>query len=301
LTVAVEAARMPSHPRCPPPAGACDCHAHVFGLPTHFPALPAPPLVAPREQHLEALDRLGATRGVLVQPTTYGVDCTVLLDALRAAPARLRGVAAAPAGIGDEALAAMDGAGVRGLRFVAMTTPADAPYPGGVGTDELERLAPRLTRLGWHAELWAPGDYFARHVDRLARLGVPLVIEHMGLFDAGKGIADRAFAAVLDLVREGLAWVKLSLCRVSRGPPDYSDVRPFHDALLNANPDRMLWGSDWPYIFMRDNSPDAGLLLDRFREWVPNDALARKILVDNPAALYGFESAASERRSSARS
>ena len=292
MTVATLAAHLPSRPRRAPPPGACDCHAHVFGAPDRFPDLPVPPTLASRERHLESLERLSATRGVLVQPTTYGTDCRVLLDALSAAPTRLRGVAAS--GNADEAaLAPMHAAGVRGLRFVAMTTPAGAPYPGGVAMEALERLAPSLAALGWHAELWASGDYLARYGTRLARIGIPLVIEHMGLPDLARGPTDRAFAVVLDLARAGFAWVKLSLCRVSRAAPEYGDVRAFHDALIDANPDRMLWASDWPHIFMGDAAPDAAVLLDRFLDWVPDDALARKILVENPARLYGFPPAES--------
>jgi predicted TIM-barrel fold metal-dependent hydrolase len=240
------------------------------------------------EVYAAMLARLGATRGVLTQPAPYGTDPAALLDALQRGGGSLRGIAAAEPEISDAALADMQSAGVRGLRFVEMRAPGGARYPGSVGAEALRALAPRLRELGWHAQLWASAADHAALLPDLLALGLPLVLDHMGSPDAGLGVADPAFRALLGHLRDGQIWMKLALCRVSRAKPAYADARPLHDALVAANPDRLVWGSDWPYVRMGDLTPDAGHLLDLFRDWVGDAALERRVLVDNPAALYGF-------------
>jgi 2-pyrone-4,6-dicarboxylate lactonase len=275
----------------PVPPGACDAHAHVFGPFHRFPpsthsvyALPE----APFEVYAATLVQLGMARGVLTQSAPYGTDPAALLDALRRGAGSLRGVAMAEAEAADATLAEMQAAGVRGLRFVEMRAPGGARYPGCVGVEALRALAPRMRELGWHAQLWASAAEHAALLPGLLGLGVPIVLDHMGCPDAARGTADPAFQALLGHLRDGRVWVKLTVCRVSRAKPDYPDARPLHDALVAANPDRLLWGSDWPYVRMGDPTPDAGRLLDLFQAWVGDAELARRILVDNPAALYGF-------------
>jgi predicted TIM-barrel fold metal-dependent hydrolase len=157
-----------------------------------------------------------------------------------------------------------------------------------VGTDELERLAPRLKELGWHAQIWAPAAYLRRELPRLLHLCLPVVLDHMGMLEVAKGTGDADFLALRNALADGRIWMKMSVCRVSRRFPDYEDLRPFHDALLRANPDRLIWGSDWPHVRMAELTPDVGHLVDLFGAWVEDDTLRRKILVANPAALYGF-------------
>jgi predicted TIM-barrel fold metal-dependent hydrolase len=287
------APRMPSAPRQALPAGACDTHAHVFGPYDRFPfgaVPPYPPPLAPCPAYREMLATLGATRGVLTQPAPYGADPAAMLDALRHGGGALRGVAVTTADVTDATLAGWHAAGVRALRFTEMPDPrGGGRYAGSVGTEELERLAPRLRELGWHAQLWARAEDHAALLPRLLPLGVPLVLDHLAGVSVARGTADPAFQAVLAALREGGLWVKLTLCRASRAFPDYPDLRPFHDALIEANPDRLLWGSDWPFVRMGELTPDAGHLLDLLSAWVPEEGLRRRILVDNPAALYGFE------------
>lgn len=285
------APRMPSAPQHALPAGACDSHAHVFGpyerFPLAHPSSYAPPL-APAALHRAMLDTVGAARGVLVQPAPYGTDAGALLDAVAQSGGRLRGVAVADADTGEERLQALFDGGVRGLRFVEMRAPTGAPYAGSVGVDQLLRMAPAMRRIGLHAQLWAPIDDYPRLLPQLRAAGIDAVLDHMACVKPERGVADPAFQAVLAALREGGVWVKLTLCRVSTQAPGYPDLRPFHDALLAANPDRLLWGSDWPYVRMGAQSPDVGALLDLFHAWVPDEATRRRILVDNPAALYGF-------------
>jgi predicted TIM-barrel fold metal-dependent hydrolase len=291
-TAEAVAPRMPSRPGWELPEDACDCHAHVFGpyevFPTAFPTPYAPPL-APAPAHRSMLERIGAPRGVLIQPGAFGTDPAAILDALRQAGGRLRGIAAATRAVSDEELDRWHAAGVRGLRFSEMLAPnGNGRYPGAIGVEELEPLAPRLAARGWHAEVWATLDTHVGHLSRLRASGLPVVLDHMAGLVPARGLQDPAFQAILDGLDEGWLWVKLALCRCSQDYPDYRDLRPFHEALVARNPDRLVWGSDWPHVRMGDRTPDVGHLLDLFRDWVPDEGLRRRILVTNPAALYGY-------------
>jgi predicted TIM-barrel fold metal-dependent hydrolase len=285
------APRMPHAPHHALPEGACDSHAHVFGayerFPLSHPSSYAAPL-APAALHRAMLDTVGAARGVLVQPAPYGMDAAALLDALAEGGGRLRGIAVADAATPIAQLQALYDGGVRGLRFVEMRAPTGAPYAGSVGVDQLLQMAPAMRRIGLHAQLWAPIDDYPRLLPQIQAAGVDAVLDHMACLKPERGTDDPAFQAVLAALRTGGIWVKLTVCRVSGQAPSYPDLRPFHDALLAANPARMLWGSDWPYVRMGEQAPDAGALLDLFHSWVPDESLRRRILVDNPAALYGF-------------
>lgn len=274
-------------PRHPMPAGACDAHSHVFGG-SEFAAGASPyPLPdASFETHAAMRATLGLRRAVLVQPVPYGRDPACMLDALARSAGTLRGVMIADATIADATLEAWHAAGVRALRFAEMRAPGGGGrYPGSIGSDELQALAPRLRALGWQAHLWASAAQCAALLPGLARLGVPVVLDHMAMPD---GPADPAFDAVLGHLRDGHVWVKATLCRVPHGGAGHAVLRPLHDALVRANPDRVLWGSDWPYVRMAP-PPDAGAMLDLFLDWLSDPELARRILVDNPAALFGFD------------
>lgn len=283
--------RMPSAPTRRLPNGACDVHCHVFGPLQQFPTGAATypiPLAAP-EVYRKMLDRAGLERGVLVQPAPYGVDTRALVNALQGMQGRARGIAVANADITDAQLDDLHQAGVRGLRFIEMLDPSSGQrYAGSIGIDTLQRLAPRMRERGWHAHVWAKAQDCPRVFDQVADLNMPIVFDHMGQFDTAAGVDSEAFQAFLRLLDTGQVWAKLSLCRVSRQAPDYADAQPFHDALLARRADRLLWGSDWPFVRMGDASPDVGRLLDVFMNWVADEALIRQILVDNPARLFGF-------------
>jgi predicted TIM-barrel fold metal-dependent hydrolase len=281
-----------SAPRHAPPSGACDCHAHVFGPFDRFPPAPErsydPPL-ATAEMYRDVLDRCDLARGVLVQPSAYGRDNGALLHALDTFGDRLRGVAVKDVDVSDAELGDMHARGVRALRFTEVTRLGHR-FGGSVGFAALETLAPRLRALGWHAKLYARIDRIAAALPALTRLGVPLVIDHMGQFGPGeRGADDPDVQSVIRHLADGRIWVKLSAFRNSGRLPDCDDVRAFHDAFLRANPDQVIWGSDWPYVNMGDRAPDLGKLLDVLTTWTPGEALRRKILVDNPVRLYGFE------------
>ncbi len=273
----------------PLPAGAVDCHTHVFGPPDRFPSSIAsiyPLPETPFEVHKATMDAAGFARAVLIQPAPYAQDVSPMADALQRAGGRLCGVASARSDVDDAQLSRMNGAGVRALRFLEARTPAGDRYPGSVEIDELAPLAERMKALGWHVELWSTLDQFLDFWPALEKHGLPIVLDHMGGFDAKRGVDDPAFQRLLGLVGEGAVSVKLTLCRRAPFGSDFAELRPFHDALVEANPDQMLWGSDWPFVRMGEHAPTIGGLLDLFGAWVDDDGLRRRILVDNPARRY---------------
>jgi 2-pyrone-4,6-dicarboxylate lactonase len=273
------------------PQGACDTHAHVFGPYDRFP-LAAERSYTPPEASFEAyigmLDRVGFSRGILVHPSAYGFDCSAMLNALERAGDRLRGIAVTDASISDEKLASMNTHGVRGVRFSETSGVGGQKFAGSVGLEEFDALAPRLRELGWHAQIWIECEALVEAAPRLLRAGIPLVFDHMGRFDVTRGTEDAAFGELLGLLANENIWIKLSAPRNSKRFPDYEDVRPFHEALVRARPDRMIWGSDWPFLRMGEKTPKVGHLVDLFDEWTADESLRRKIMVKNPATLYGF-------------
>jgi predicted TIM-barrel fold metal-dependent hydrolase len=284
--------REPSRPAIAPPPKACDTHAHVFGPASQFPYADdrsyTPP-DAPLAKYLGMLDTLGFARGVLVQGSAHGRDNTAMLDALARHPERLRGVAVADADTPTAELRRWAALGVRGLRFNHFFRGGALHYRGGVPLSAARKLAPLMAELGWHLQLWIDVKDLPDTIPVLKSLGLPVVIDHMGRTDARAGISSPGFQSLLRLVGDGGCWVKLSGAhRLSMQAPDYADVRPFHEALLRANPDRLMWGTDWPHPRIEGDMPDAGRLLDLFQQWTPDQATRRRILAANPARLYGF-------------
>jgi predicted TIM-barrel fold metal-dependent hydrolase len=276
-------------PRVPP--GACDCHCHVFGPAARFPyAEPRSytPDDAPLEDYLALLDRLGLARGVIVQPSAYDRDNSATIDALRRAPDRLRGVGVAGAELTPEILREWHDAGIRGLRANEYRRAGQAAYHGGVPLAEIEPFAPIMAELGWHLQLWLDAGDLPDLMPRLARLPIPVVVDHMGRLDHRRGTFDPGFEALRRGVGEGRLWAKVSgTYRLGATAPDYTEARPFHDALVAANPDRLVWGTDWPHPRPEGPIPDAARLLEVFLDWTPEPA-RHSILVRNPEALYGF-------------
>ena len=277
-------------PKLAPPPRSCDSHAHIFGPPARFPlaadASYTPP-AATVEEYLAALGQLGIERGVLVQPAPYGEDNAAMLDALRHFPDRLRGIALASSGVSDATLGEFKSYGVCGLRFSYFPVPGQ--NVATIGLQELQRMAPRLRDHGLHAQLWLPCEEFAANAPMLLGLGIPLVLDHLTRVRPAAGLNDPAFRTLLSVLQNEDVWLKLTPHRASAAFPDYADIRPFHEAALATRPDRLLWGTDWPFVRMGAATPDAGHLLDLFSEWTTDAALQQAILVDNPAQLYGFD------------
>ncbi len=277
-------------PKRPLPQGAVDVHAHVFGPYDRFPLAPerlyTPPL-APYEAYIAMLDYVGFSHGVVVHAGAAGFDCRATLNALERSNSRLRGTAVAERSISDTELEKMNAGGIRALRFTEIGNTAAKRPPGMMNFEDLEYFAPRLRALGWHAVIWAKCEIIVTAAPKLLSYGIPIVIDHMGYFDASKGVNDPAFQSLLGLLGEGSIWVKTTPVRNSESYPAYPEVRPFFDALLRA-PDRLLWGSDWPFLGLGKHQPEVGRLVDLFDEWTGDEVLRNKILVSNPAALYGF-------------
>lgn len=284
-----------SKPKRALPPGAWDCHAHVFGPYDIFPLAAQrsyTPPEATHEAYIGMFDHVGITHGVLVHPSAYGANHDAMLDALQRSPVRLRGVGVLGPDATDQELERLHAHGVRGLRFTEIGGSGKPQrFVGSVGFDAVAPLASRMKALGWHAQVWAGLATVASALPSLVTLGIPVVIDHLGQVDVTQGVGDPAFQQLLSLLGEGNVWVKLTPARNSKQFPDYGDVRPFHDALLRKNPDRLIWGSDWPHLNMADRVPDVGHLLDLLDEWVGDDDLRERILVKNPAALYGVAAA----------
>ena len=284
--------RDPSPPKIPLPGGACDTHAHVFGPASRFSYTSdrsyTPP-DAPLEKYLAMLDTLGFARGALVQGSAHGRDNGAMLDALARHPERLRGVAVADANTPPAELRRWHALGVRGLRFNHFFRDGQLYYGGGVGLDAARMLAPTMAELGWHIQLWIDVKDLTDTLPLMRQLGLPFVIDHMGRTEARLGTGDPGFQSLLRLLGEGGCWVKLSGAhRISEQAPDYPDARAFLQALVRTNPEQLVWGTDWPHPRMHSEMPDAGHLLDLFQEWTPDAQTRHRILVTNPARLYGF-------------
>jgi predicted TIM-barrel fold metal-dependent hydrolase len=268
------------------PPRACDCHFHVFGPFARFPLDPGrayDPPEASVEAYRRVAERLGIERMVIVQPSPYGTDNRVTLDAVRRfGPERARAVAVIDDSIDDTALRALDEGGVRGVRFNLVS---------GNGTPEaqLETLARRVAPLGWHVQVYAEGEKLAALTPLLARLPVDVVIDHIGGVRAALATAHPQFQALLRLLDSGRAWVKLCGYRASSVGHPWDDVAPNIQALARAAPERCVWGTDWPHVQMPPGPrPEPRALFDQLLAWVPDPRARRRILVENPARLYGF-------------
>jgi predicted TIM-barrel fold metal-dependent hydrolase len=224
-----------------------------------------------------------------VQGSAHGRDNSAMLDALKRHPDRLRGVAVADADVAPSDLRRWADIGVRGLRFNHFFRDGQLHYRGGVPLDAARTLAPVMAELGWHLQLWIDVKDLPETISTLKAIGLPVVIDHMGRTDAQAGTATAGFQSLLRALGEGWCWAKLSGAhRLSQNAPDYPDARPFHEALVATNPERLVWGSDWPHPRVEGEMPDAGHLFELFQRWTPDQTVLQRILVTNPAKLYGF-------------
>lgn len=281
------------------PTGSCDCHMHIFGPLAKYPGAPQrsyTPQEASLQQYDVLAEFLGLDRVVFVQPSAYGSDNRCLIDTLLAAGPGSRGVAMIDQHTSDGELAALQAAGVRGIRVNAETFGLRSP---DVVAELIAETTARLP-AGWHLQLFASLATISELHPVLRRLATTLVIDHMGMAQAALGQQQPGFDRLLDLVSNG-AWVKVSgAYRVSESAPDFADAAPIARALIKANPDRIVWGSDWPHTGKHANAKlaaapviqyrelDDGRLLSLLPSWVDDPALLKQILVDNPAKLYGF-------------
>ena len=270
------------------PRGAVDTHAHVVSAnPVDYPMVAErsyTPPPAPEEKYLKMLNDLGMRYGVLVQISVYGTDNRYMLSVLRKNPDRLRGIAVVSPSVTDRELEDMHAAGVRGLRINVL-------FGGGIGFDAMELLAKRIAPLGWHMQFLMDVRTLPDLMPRMINLPVPGIIDHMGHAPVAMGLNTPGFAALHHLVSNHGFWVKLSgAYRISNDHSGYADVCPLAKSLIDAAPERMVWGSDWPHVSLTQ-MPDTGALLNLLGKWVPDENLRHQILVENPARLYGFPAA----------
>lgn len=285
------------------PKGAIDCHMHVMGSLSDYPPsrrrsyTPRPATLAQWEA---MASMVGLERQVLVQASAYGTDNRCMLDSLRLGGLqRCRGIAVIDARIGDPDLDEMHSLGVRGVRLNAATFGVEDPE---AITAELTATIDRVRPFNWHVQVFAGLRVLEKLARPLMESPVPIVIDHMGMPDAASGIGQPGFPVLLELLRAGHVWVKLSGCyRISRAEPDYHDVGPIVRALIDANPGRVIWGTDWPHTGAHGSSAktgeipminyrslDDGHLLQLFADWCGDEADFRRALVDNPEELYEF-------------
>jgi D-galactarolactone isomerase len=273
-------------PQLKAPPGLCDCHMHVYE--PRFPGRPgaAKPPVAPVADYLELRARLGIQRTIVVQPNAYGTDNRCTLEAMAALGPSARGVAVVDPSATDAEQKRLNGARLRGQRFLM--------FGGVLGWDRLEEMARRVHPFGWHINLQFDGREFPERIAMIERLPSDVVIDHVGKFIEPVAVDHASFQAFLRLLDKGRIWVKLSApYETSRlGPPHYADVGALAKALVKTAPERLLWGSNWPHPSAPAGKlPDDVDLLDVLLDWAPDEATRRKILVDNPARLYGFGAA----------
>ena len=270
-------------PRLVAPPGSCDCHMHIYE--DRFPLAPTAtfkPPDAPVSAYRKVQRDLGITRAIVVQPTAYGFDNRCTLEAVAQLGSDARGVAVVNPDVTDEELERLTRAGIRAVRFHMMG--------GGVlPWEALEGLAARVLPFGWHVQLQVDGRELPRHEARLTSLPGTLVIDHVGRFMEPVTPEHPAFKVLLRLLDSGKVWVKLSAPYESSkaGGPHYEDVAILARALAKANPERCLWASNWPHP-NQATVPSTAAMLDLLLEWTDDESTRARILVDNPAELYGF-------------
>lgn len=273
------------------PAGACDCHAHVFGPIHRYPYYPRriyTPPDAPPSAYWHMLGMLGVERAVLVQPSVYGTDNRAMLEAMAGEKKRMRGVAVVEESITDAELERMHEVGVRGIRFNIVDVKPEEK--GKLPIAVVRKMAGRIKPLGWHLQFLMHVDEFPQLDREFGELPVDVVIDHFGYMNTAKGLEHPGFQALLRIMKGGRCWVKFTgAYRISREEMPYNDVTPYARALVAAAPERIVWGTDWPHPKHEKAMPNDGAMTDRLLEWIPDEKQRRLALMENPARLYGFE------------
>lgn len=267
------------------PENATDCHAHIFGPATKYP-VPADAHYIPHDTLLEdyvaMLQGIGCGRGVLVQPSVYGTDNSAIVEALESKRFPLRAVAVVAPDVSDRELERLHAAGFRGIRINIVSKNE------GLRLEHAAPLAARIKPLGWHLQFYADFARAPEMADVLAKLPVTIVLDHFCRAPAAQGVDSPAFRALLGLLAHEHCWAKMMGAYFVSDRPGFTDTTPLAQEMVRCAPDRLVWGSDWPHPGAREKMPNDGDLADLFATWVPDEAMRRRILVDNPARLYGF-------------
>ncbi|MCW9049761.1 MAG: amidohydrolase family protein [Deltaproteobacteria bacterium] len=268
----------------------CDCHAHICGPARIYPYA-AERIYTPPDallpDYLNMLAKIGVQRSVLVQPSVYGTDNSVMLKAMAAAPIPCRGVAVIDSVVTDSEIEQLHQVGVRGARFNLV----DVQDPSGrVDLSAVRALAERVKPFGWHVEFLLHADEYPDLDSMFSEFPVDIVFAHCGYLRPPLSVDNNGFQALLRLLREGQCWVKLTgPTRITAEEMPYADVTPVVRALLNVAPGQLVWGSDWPHVKLSKPMPNDGDLVDLLATWIPDPGRRRQILVDNPNRLYDFD------------
>ena len=282
-------------PTFTPPPNSCDTHFHVFGPPERFPFVSTHeyiPPAAPLEHYLKMTAVIGIERAVVVQPSVHGLDNSATLDAIARSQGRFRGVARIDDKKPKSELKRLHEAGIRSVRFNLLDRPR-----GNVALHVFDRCVEHVAEFGWSVDLHIDPTNLLAQENRIRALPT-VVIDHIARIKPAAGLSQPAFQLLLDLLKQKRVWVKVSgadkicntLVHSYYGLP-FVEVIPFAQAVIAAAPDRVIWGTDWPHSnnFAPGHTPNDGDLVDLFAAFAPDEVTRRKILVDNPAALYGFE------------
>jgi len=280
----------PKKPKFTPPPNTCDTHCHLFGPPQVFPYSERrryTPPAAPFEHYMMMLDVLGVDRGIVVQPNVHDTDNRVSIDAIARSNGRLRGVGRIDDDTTDQELEAMHEGGIRGIRFEFVEG-----RRGSTNIPLFERMIERVRPLGWHIELHVDPNVLVQHADWFRGLDLISVVDHFARIQTADGIDQPGFQLLLELMERPNYWVKISGAdQRTKAPYPYADVVPFAHALIAKAPDRVLWGTNWPHsnMFSYGRTPNDGLLVDLMLDFAPDESIRKRILVDNPARLFGFD------------
>ena len=268
-----------------PPPASCDCHTHLFGPPERYPFIPESSYLPETRTFADLAAthrRMGIERVVLVQAGPHGTCNDITLDACAAHPQTCRAVVVIPPGITAGELEAMHAKGARGCRLTRAVK-------GGVDFDHLETLAEKIAPLGWHVVIFATPEQLRELEPRLARLPVPVVLDHLCRVPAAQGVHGEAYATARRLLDTGHCWIKLSAAyRWSEQAHPFADMDPVIEGYVRHCPERLLWGSDWPHPNFTRTAVHDEDLVEVLPRWLPTAALQQQVLVDNPARLYGF-------------
>jgi predicted TIM-barrel fold metal-dependent hydrolase len=283
-------------PKYAPPPNACDTHFHVFGPPEQFPFVSTheyTPPAAPLEHYLKMLAVIGVERAVVVQPSVHGLDNSATLDAIRNSAGKFRGVGRINEKTSKDELKKLNEGGIRGVRFNLLDRPR-----GNVKLDVLDRCVENVAELGWSIDLHIDMKNLIAQEKRIRAMPVPVVIDHIARVKPGEGLKQTGFQLLLDLMKLEHVWTKVSgadkICETMVhdyfGLP-FVEVIPYAQAAIATAPGRVIWGTDWPHSnnFAPGHTPNDGDLVDLLALFAPDEGVRKKILVDNPAALYGFE------------
>jgi 2-pyrone-4,6-dicarboxylate lactonase len=270
-----------------PPPLACDAHCHIFGPAAKFPYAPNAPYWPPDApfENLQKLHKiLGIERAVIVHASCHGADMRVTLDGIARSNGRYRGTAIIDETYGEREFQRMHDGGIRGVRFNFVKHLGGRPDMAF-----FQRTVERVKAMGWHLILHLDAADLVEFDALFKRVPVPMVIDHMGRVKASDGVDQQPFQVLLEWMKRDKFWVKICGAeRVSSMGPPFGDAVPFARKLIEAAPERILWGTDWPHPNVGKHMPNDGDLMDLFPQMAPEPALQQKILVDNPARLYGF-------------